>query len=78
MGLLFVYYINQIEDALSWVTGREVFDDTIYYFSEIPTRVNPAMVVWVAVGAMTIAVLASILPARRASRLCPVESLRYE
>lgn len=78
MGLLFVYYINQIENALSWVTGRDVFDDTIYYFSEIPTRVNPAMVVWVAVGAMTIAVLASILPARRASRLCPVESLRYE
>ncbi|MGD9853977.1 MAG: ABC transporter permease [Planctomycetaceae bacterium] len=78
MGLLFVYYINEIETALSWVTGRKVFDETIYYFHDIPTQVNPWMVIWVALGAMTIAVLASVLPARRASRLHPVRALRYE
>lgn len=78
LGLLFVRYINEIEDGLSWITGHKVFDEKIYYFFEIPTRVNPVMVVSVAAGAMAIAVLASILPARRASRLCPVEALRYE
>src|SRR4029077_7874809 len=36
-GLLFVRYINEIERALSNVTHRRVFDDTIYYFSKIPT-----------------------------------------
>ena len=71
-------YINQIEDGISWLTGHKVFDEKIYYFFEIPTRVNPMMVVWVALGAIAIAVLASILPARRASRLRPVEALRYE
>ena len=78
LGLLFVHYINEIEDFLTLLTGREVFDQTIYYFPAIPTFVNPMMVIWVAVGAMTIAVLASILPARRAARLHPVEALRYE
>jgi len=78
LGLLFVRYINEIEDGLSWFTGRKVFDEKIYYFFEIPTRVNPAMVVWVAVGAMAIAVMASVLPARRAARLNPVEALRYD
>lgn len=78
MGLLFVHYINQIEDGLSWLTGRPVFNEEVYYFSEIPTMVSPMMVFWVALGAITIAVLASILPARRASRLHPVQSLRYE
>jgi lipoprotein-releasing system permease protein len=78
LGLLFVRYINQIEDALSWVTGRKVFDEKIYYFFEIPTSVSPMMVIAVAFGAISIAVLASILPARRAARLHPVRALRFE
>ena len=78
IGLLFVKYINEIEDALSWITGRRVFDEQIYYFLKIPTQVNPMMVAWVALGATAIAVLASVLPARRASRLHPVRALRYE
>lgn len=78
IGLLFVRYINEIEDGLSWVTGRKVFDEKIYYFFEIPTYVNPWMVVSVAAGAIAIAVLASILPARRAARLHPVRALRFE
>ena len=78
LGLTFVHYINQIEDAITFITGRKVFDETIYYFPEIPTSVQPSMVISVALGAMLIAVLASVFPARRAARMHPVESLRRE
>jgi lipoprotein-releasing system permease protein len=78
LGLLFVYYINQIAAGLEYITGREVFDPTIYYFQEIPTEIEPLMVVLVVIGATLIAVLASVLPALRAARLHPVEALRYE
>lgn len=78
IGLLFVKYINEIADAVAVLTGQEVFDPTIYYFSEIPTVVNPVTIFWVAVGAIAIAVLASVLPALRAAKLHPVEALRYE
>ncbi|MBA3314414.1 MAG: ABC transporter permease [Planctomycetaceae bacterium] len=78
LGLLFVHYINEIEKFVTMVSGRKVFDERIYYFPEIPTDVSPLMVFWVAAGAVTIAVLASILPARRAAGLRPVEALRYE
>lgn len=78
LGLLFVAYINEIADLLGLITGQEVFDPAIYYFQSIPTIVEPFTVSWIVVGALAIAVLASVLPARRASRLHPVEALRYE
>ena len=78
LGLLFVRYINQIAEVVQIITGQEVFDPEIYYFSEIPTIVSPTMVALVGLGAILIAVLASVLPALRAARLHPVEALRYE
>jgi lipoprotein-releasing system permease protein len=78
LGLLFVANINGIAKVLGAITGQEVFDPRIYYFYEIPTLVSPFTVTWIALGAMTIAVMASVLPARRAARLHPVEALRYE
>jgi lipoprotein-releasing system permease protein len=78
VGLLFVHYINEIEAVVSFLTGREVFPETIYYFKDIPTHVDPFTVAWVSFGAVLIAVLASVLPARRASQLRPVQALRYE
>jgi lipoprotein-releasing system permease protein len=78
LGLLFVRYINEIADVLGRITGKPVFDPSIYYFQKIPTIVEWPTVAWIVAGAMAIAILASILPARRAARLHPVEALRYE
>ena len=78
IGLLFVHYINQIANFIGWLTGQPVFDPSIYYFHEIPAVVLPWTVFWIVFGALVIAVAASILPARRAARLHPVEALRYE
>jgi lipoprotein-releasing system permease protein len=78
LGLVFVAHINEVADVLEMVTGREVFDPTVYYFQEIPAITEPLTVLLVVVGATLIAVLASVLPAIRAARLHPVEALRYE
>ena len=78
LGLLFVVYINEIAGWVEVLTGHEVFDPTVYYFQEIPTNIDPVSVAGVMVGALLIAVLASVLPALRAARLHPVEALRYE
>ncbi len=78
LGLLFVANINAIADVLAKIMGQEVFDPTIYYFQQIPTIVEPFTVSWIVAGAILIAVGASILPARRAACLHPVEALRYE
>jgi lipoprotein-releasing system permease protein len=77
-GLLFVRYINEIANGLARLTGKPVFDPSIYYFYKIPAIVMPETVAWIVFGAIAIAVAASVLPAHRASRLHPVEALRYE
>ena len=76
--LLFVWKINEIARLLEWFTGREVFDPTVYYFDSIPTIIHPFTIVWVSIGAVLIAILASVLPSLRAARMHPVEALRYE
>lgn len=78
LGLLFVLNINDIAAGIEMITGRKVFDETVYYFQDIPTRIDPLTVGWVVLGAVLIAVLASVLPALRAARLHPVEALRWE
>ncbi|MDZ4849244.1 MAG: FtsX-like permease family protein [Pirellulaceae bacterium] len=78
LGLLFVHNINRIAALIEKITGREVFDPTVYYFTEIPTIIHPFMIVWVVFGAILIAVMASVLPSIRAARMHPVEALRYE
>ena len=78
LGLLFVHYIDVIRVFVEGLSGQELFNPQIYYFQEIPTLVEPWTVGWIVVGALLIAVMASILPAFRAARLQPVEALRYE
>ena len=61
-----------------WLTGKPVFDPSIYYFYKIPADRRARDGAWIVLGALCIAVAASILPAHRAARLHPVEALRYE
>ncbi len=77
-GLVFIHYINQIASGIEWITGQEVFDPTVYYFTEIPTIVDGFTLSWVVAGAVLIATTASVLPALRAARMHPVRALRFE
>jgi lipoprotein-releasing system permease protein len=78
LGLLMVANLNELADGLGRLTGQQVFDPAVYYFQEIPVVVEPLTVCWIVLGALAIAVLASVLPARRAARLHPVEALKGE
>lgn len=77
-GLVFIRHINSIAAIIEDITGQEVFDPTVYYFSKIPTIVDPWTIAWVVAGSITIATMASVLPSLRAARMHPVRSLRFE
>ena len=52
IGLLFVRHINEIADLLGRLTGRPVFDPSVYYFQKIPTIVDGRPWRWIVVGAI--------------------------
>ena len=65
----------------SWVAGAYrliPLDPQVYAVPYVPFHPSGMDGVWIALVAMAIATAATILPARAASRLLPVEILRYE
>lgn len=78
LGVALTVNLNPVEKFLTYITGRQIFDPSIYYFTDIPTHIEPHVVALVNVGAVGIAVVFSILPALRAAMLHPVRALRYE
>ena len=65
LGLTITDHINEIEKFLTQLSGRALFPRDVYYFKEIPTNVEPLSVMAVNLGAVAIATLFSLLPARR-------------
>lgn len=78
LGIAFAQNIESIRQLLQVVTGTDLFDPVVYYLSRLPAEIDPIEAGAVVVMALTLSFLASILPARRAARLDPVEVLRYE
>jgi lipoprotein-releasing system permease protein len=62
--------------GLSWFGVR--LDPDVYYIDRLPVNVNGSDYAMVAVAALIICTLATIYPARAASKLSPVDGLRYE
>ena len=78
LGVLFVTYIRQIQGLVEWVLGGQVWDPTIRYLTQIPAIMHTFDVVLTVVIALSLSLLATWYPARRAASLDPVEALRYE
>jgi lipoprotein-releasing system permease protein len=78
LGVAITENLNDIEKYLTKITGQAIFDRKVYYFDQIPTDIQASSVMMINVGALTIAVIFSVLPALRAALLHPVRALRYE
>ena len=78
IGTLFCIYIDEIQSAVEFVTGQAVFSSDVYFLNRVPAKVDWAEVALITGWAVAMSFLATLPPAWRASRLDPVEALRYE
>ncbi len=78
LGITFAVNIESIRQGIQSLTGTKLFPDEIYFLSKLPAQIDWTEVVIVVGMAITLSILATLYPAWRASRLDPVEALRYE
>lgn len=74
IGLLFGY-------AVAWIGGTYrliPLDPEVYSVPFVPFHANALDAVWIAAAALAICAAATLIPARAASRILPVDILRYE
>jgi lipoprotein-releasing system permease protein len=77
-GIFIANRVNLVAGYIERITGIEVFPSDVYYFASIPSEVSSFDVLTVVSLALALALAAGIYPAWKASRLDPVEAIRYE
>ncbi|MDQ0561624.1 lipoprotein-releasing system permease protein [Rhizobium mesoamericanum] len=78
LGVIVCVNIEKIREFFSWVSGTVLFDPQLYFLSQLPAEMSLRETLSVVIMALTLSFLATIFPAWRASKLDPVQALRYE
>lgn len=78
LGILAALRIDAIEAALSSGLGVEIINREVYLFDHIPTVLNPLHITTIIVAAFALSIFFAAVPAWRAARLTPMDSIRYE
>jgi lipoprotein-releasing system permease protein len=74
LGLVAGYTICYLADHYHWLR----LDEQIYALSYVPFEPRAIHAVWISAAAILVSFLATLYPARSATKIAPVEVLRYE
>ena len=78
LGVLFSNYIENIRLFLSSAFNIEIFPAEIYFLSQMPSEIHWPTIILISIVSLLITFLASIFPSIKASKVNPIESLKYE
>ncbi|VAV91183.1 Lipoprotein releasing system transmembrane protein LolC/LolE [hydrothermal vent metagenome] len=78
LGLAIAYNVQPILDFIERMTGLSLWEGEVRFLSEVPAIVEGKEVMIVVIVALGLSFLATLLPAWRAAKVDPVQSLRYE
>lgn len=78
LGIVFLYFRQPIVRGIEMITGQNLWDPSIRFLTELPSRTDPFEVSVICVMALVFSFLATLYPAFKAASTDPVQVLRYE
>ncbi len=78
LGVVLARYVSDVTAFVEGLLGVKLFDPTVYFISELPSRLQWPDVIAVVAASLLLSLLATLYPAWRAARIAPAEVLRYE
>ena len=78
IGVSFSAYIENIRIFLSKIFDISLFPEEIYFLSKMPSEIDLFSVVVISLCSLLSTIIVSIFPAIKASKLDPIQSLKYE
>jgi lipoprotein-releasing system permease protein len=75
-GWLFLLKINRIEDLLFERFGFQLWDRTLYAIGDIPSRIEPKVLVTIFLSAIAACLVGALIPSCQAARQEPVKTLQ--
>jgi lipoprotein-releasing system permease protein len=78
LGVVVCLNVESIRQFFSWLSGTTLFNPELYFLSQLPADMDSGETIIVLVVALVLSFIATLIPSWRASRLDPVQALRYE
>jgi lipoprotein-releasing system permease protein len=78
LGILLALNVTEIVNWIQAVFGVQFLSSSVYYVNYLPSKLQWMDVLKVSFSALLMSFIATLYPALRASKIQPVEALRYE
>ena len=78
LGLIFCLNINEIKKFLELFTEKNLFSEEIYFFSNMPVIIDHQQILTIILISLILSFLATIYPSWRATKVEPINLIKWE